>query len=73
MGTLILKVGSVTYALKAKDILRSRGIKCGIRKTPDPRPGEGCGYSVLIPGGTKAEADALRLAGIGISRMLWEP
>lgn len=72
MNKLIIKVGSVTFALKAKDILASRGIKSTIRKTPNPSKGEGCGYSVIVPGATDSAVGILRLSGIEILETQWE-
>ena len=72
MNKLVIKVGSVTYALKAKDILRGRGIKSVIRKTPNPAKGEGCGYSVVVPGANDAVTGILRLSGIEILESSWE-
>ena len=38
---LIIKLNSVTYALKAKEALRKNGISSKISKNPNPKKGEG--------------------------------
>ncbi len=41
MNRLIIKVGSVTFALKARDILSARNIRSFVRKTPQSVEGRG--------------------------------
>lgn len=72
LNRLIIKVGSVTYALKAKDILQNRGINCQIRKTSNPAKGEGCGYTVIVPNAVESVIGILRLSGIEIIETSWE-
>lgn len=71
LNKLIVKVGSVTYALKAKDILQNRGIASQIKKTANPSKGEGCGYSVIIPDAGDSVIGILRLSGIEILDTVW--
>lgn len=71
MNKLIIKVGSVTFALKAKDILQNRGIRAQIKKTSNPSKGEGCGYSVVVPDATESVIGILRLSGIEILETVW--
>lgn len=71
MNKLIVKVGSVTFALKAKDILQNRGIKSQIKKTSNPSKGEGCGYSVIVPDASDSVIGILRLSGIEILDTVW--
>jgi hypothetical protein len=40
-----LPMTSVTYAMKAKDFLESKGVRCTVERTPK-NLGSGCGYSV---------------------------
>ena len=40
-------IGSITYAMKAKELLNSHGISCLVERTPK-NAGSGCGYSLLI-------------------------
>ena len=48
MGKPLLLVGSVTYAMKSRDILFKRGIKAYVERIP-PSAGTGCGYGVYVP------------------------
>ncbi|MCH5190865.1 MAG: DUF3343 domain-containing protein [Oscillospiraceae bacterium] len=50
MNKAIIKFSSVTYALKAKDVITDNGGKAQIRKNPNPKKGEGCGYSLIAVG-----------------------
>lgn len=45
--TNLIATTSITYALKAKNLLKSRGIRCEIVRTPK-NFSSGCGYSVKI-------------------------
>ena len=72
MNRLIIKVGSVTFALKARDILSARNIRSFVRKTPNPSKGEGCGYSLVVPNATESVIGVLRLSGIEILETQWE-
>lgn len=42
------KVGSVTYAMKAKSILQQYGMRARVIKTVSEKKNEGCGYSVSV-------------------------
>lgn len=46
MKTLIV-MSSITYAMRAKDMLSNKGIWCAITRTPRQ---SGCGYSLQIKG-----------------------
>ncbi|MBR1393308.1 MAG: DUF3343 domain-containing protein [Ruminococcus sp.] len=43
-----LAMTSITYAMKAYDFLRRRGIRCEVVRTPK-NLGSGCGYSIAFP------------------------
>lgn len=43
-----IKFSSVTHALRAKEIIEQYGGKANIRKSQNPKRGEGCGYSITI-------------------------
>ena len=45
---LELKLSSVTYALKARELLLRRNVKSKIIKNPSPKKGEGCGYVLTV-------------------------
>lgn len=48
MNRVNIKFSSVTHALRAKEIIEQNGGKANIRKNPNPKKGEGCGYSIII-------------------------
>lgn len=48
MNNLIM-LTSVTYAMKAKDILIRQGIRSDIVRTPKHNSPTGCGYSLYVP------------------------
>lgn len=45
---LEIKLSSVTYALKARELLLRRNVKSKIIKNPSPKKGEGCGYVLSV-------------------------
>lgn len=47
-----IKFSSVTYALRAKEIIEQNGGKAEIRKNPNPKRNEGCGYIITTSGNT---------------------
>ncbi len=51
----ILWLTSITYAMKGRDLLKSRGFRCSIEKIHSET---GCGYGVYVPEHTD-EAEAL--------------
>lgn len=48
MNSGILVVGSITYALKAQQILNSYGISCYIERNEELKARYGCGYALKI-------------------------
>ena len=48
MGTHLILVSSITYAIKGRDLLRSQGYKAYIEKTPGKLDTNGCGYSIVV-------------------------
>ncbi len=43
-----LKVGSVTVAIKTRDLLQKNGYKAYLTRNPRPEINEGCGYLVYV-------------------------
>lgn len=50
MNKAIIRFSSVTYALKAKEIVLNAGGRAVLRKNPAPSKNEGCGYSLIVNG-----------------------
>mgnify|MGYP000846016928 FL=1 len=57
-------VGSITNALKGRDILSGKGIHSYIERTPQGMPGGGCGYSIYVPGDFRTAEKVLDSAGL---------
>ena len=49
MGKPLISLGSLTYAMKGKEILFKCGIKAYVERTPKPEKSIGCGYSLYVP------------------------
>ncbi len=45
----LIMLTSITYAMKAKDVLIKRGIRSDIVRTPKHNSPTGCGYSLFVP------------------------
>lgn len=73
MKKMRIKVGSVTYAMKAKDVLRQYGLRVQIIKTAKPMKNEGCGYALVVPATDLNVVDILRRAGVEALEVKWEP
>ena len=43
-----IKVGSVTYAMKGRDLLQRNGYKAYLTRNPRPEEDEGCGYVIYV-------------------------
>lgn len=64
MNTELIIIGSITYAMKAKNALLENGIKARLRKL-QPRKRNGCSYGLEIPvGSLLTVASVLRPLGI---------
>ena len=43
-----IKVGSLTYAMKGRDLLQKNGYKAYLTRNPQPEEDEGCGYVIYV-------------------------
>lgn len=66
MGTHLIMVSSITYAIKGRDLLRSHGYKAYIEKTPSKLDTHGCGYSIVVYTDPAAVLGILKDAGVKI-------
>lgn len=63
MKRYLIQLGTVTYAIKARDLLRSRGFKVKIeRKTGGKN--QGCGYAIVLEENIAAAVEILHEKGI---------
>lgn len=62
----IISIGTVTYALKGRDLLRKLGFKAYVQRNSSDIGKYGCGYSIVAVGDIDKIADALTENGIRI-------
>ncbi len=65
MKRYIIATGTVTYAIKGRDILRKKGFKVKIERTTG-KATLGCGYAIILDGDIKEAEKLLRENGIKI-------
>lgn len=71
--SVIFVLSSVTYAMKAQDLLKSECIYSSVTRSPAVRSVKGCGYGIKIP--TEYESWAKRILqnnGISILGCVFE-
>ncbi len=71
MRKLLIQVGSVTYAMKAKAVLQQNGLHASVIKTANPKKNEGCGYSVSVENPQVNVAALLQRENIDILGTKW--
>ncbi len=65
MKKYIITTGTVTYAIKGRDLLRRKGFNVKIERIASGAS-SGCGYSIVLSGEIKDAESLLRSAGIKI-------
>lgn len=60
-----IATGTVTYAIKGRDLLRKKGYKAKIERKSGEKV-HGCGYSIIFEGDIYAAESLLRQNGIKI-------
>lgn len=66
MDKTIFIVGSVTNAIRGRDLLRTNGINAYTERTPNGLNQTGCGYNIIIAGNKTRAESLLMNAGIRI-------
>jgi hypothetical protein len=66
LRTFIIRLTSVTYAIRAQKLLERRGIRSHIKKLSQSLHVSGCGYGLSVSGDLHAVAQILTSAGIRI-------
>ena len=61
-----IKVGSLTYAMKGRDLLQKNGYKAYLTRNPQPDTEEGCGYVIYVNNIDKRCFSVLKSAGIKV-------
>lgn len=68
MANRAIYVGSVTNAMRGKQLLAGHGMTAYIRRATNMSAGDGCGYSLLVTGDGQRAEQILRTAGVRIVR-----
>ncbi len=66
MKKYIITTGTVTYAIKGKDILKRNGIKARVERIMSGKGSSGCGYSIIIENDFEKALGLLKSNGIKI-------
>ncbi|WP_243112522.1 MULTISPECIES: putative Se/S carrier-like protein [Acutalibacteraceae] len=61
MGKPLILVGSITNAIKSRNILVRLGIRSYVERIPGSYANGGCGYCIFVPGGRADEAEDILL------------
>lgn len=62
-----ITVGSVTYAMKGRDLLQRNGYKAYLTRNPHPQEDEGCGYVIYVNNIDRRCFDILKRNGIRVT------
>lgn len=66
MKRYIITTGTVTYAIKGRDILRQKGYKVKIERITSGKGANGCGYGIILDGDIGEAEKILQTAGVKI-------
>lgn len=69
MKGYLITTGTVTYALKGKEILIKKGYKASVEKVSTRENNLGCGYSIKVFGDIKPIEQILRHSGVKILKI----
>lgn len=69
MGNRYIHVGSITNAMRGKQLLEKQGIRCYTQRSASPKEGDGCGYGLLVVGDSQRAEQILRRSGVRIVRI----
>lgn len=69
MANYYIHVGSITNAMRGKQLLEEQGIRAFLHRTSHPMEGDGCGYSLLISNTEEQAAQILRQRGVRVIRV----
>ena len=69
MKGYLITAGTVTYALKGKEILIKKGYKASVEKVSTRENNLGCGYSIKVFGDIKPIEQILRNSGVKILKI----
>ena len=69
MSNYYIHVGSITNAMRGKQILEAEGIRAYLHRTSRPEDGDGCGYSLLVSGMADTAVNILKKRGVRVIRV----
>ena len=61
-----ISTGTITYAIKGRDLLRHHGYKVGIERGMPQSGAHGCGYSIIVYGSIEKPLELLHKAGVKV-------
>lgn len=68
----LIMMASITYAMKAKEVLSKKGIRSEIVRTPRNAVRAGCGYSLYVPKNFSRAVSIIKASGIKITGIIGE-
>lgn len=69
MANHYIHVGSITNAMRGKQLLEEQGIRTYLHRTSQPADGDGCGYSLLVTDAVEKAVTTLRKRGVRVIRI----
>lgn len=69
MGNHYIHVGSVTNAMRGKQLLEEQGIRAYLHRVSRPADGDGCGYSLLVTDAVEKAISILQKRGVRVIRV----
>lgn len=69
MANYYIHVGSVTNAMRGKQLLTEQGIRAYLHRDSHPADGDGCGYSLLVTDNSQRAEQILRQRGVRVLRI----
>lgn len=66
---IIITTGTVTYAIKGRDVLRRNGINAKIERKTSMSGSAGCGYTVVTSGDKRKILELLNDTGVKILKI----
>ncbi len=67
----VISIGSVTYAMKAKDILKQYGIKSVVEKISHYKKNMGCAYGLYVHGNIENAHELLLREGVKTNGIIY--
>lgn len=69
MANYYIHVGSVTNAMRGKQLLAEQGIRAYLHRNSHPDEGDGCGYRLLVTGNAQQAERILQQRGVRVIRI----